>query len=296
MSDQAPVDFGTMFRQARERRGVSLQQVATVTKISARVLEALERNDVSKLPGGIFSRAFVRSYAREVGLDPEMAIERFISEFPDESGKEQMPSAKDAEDIEAFTSGRQVATTILQLLGLSIVVIVVVVFAMNSRSCSKSPVSAPATLAPSASAPAPVPAPVAPVATPPATPQQPPAAEQAVASTPDPARVETPSSPQPPPQRSTDSPSQRAARLEFTIAAQADCWLMVKVDKNVVFERLMRAGERLAYQAENSVTLSAGNAGGLSLTINGKPARPLGATGQVVTTTITLDTIANFLQ
>ena len=38
-------------------------------------LEALERNDISRLPGGIFSRAFVRSYAIEVGLDPEATIQ-----------------------------------------------------------------------------------------------------------------------------------------------------------------------------------------------------------------------------
>lgn len=71
---------------------------------------------------------------------------------------------------------------------------------------------------------------------------------------------------------------------------------MVKVDKAVVFERVLRAGERLFYQAYASVTLSAGNAGGLSLTINGKPARPLGTPGQVVTATITPDTLASFLQ
>ena len=64
-------DFGGRLREARERRGVTLRQIAAATKISVRVLEALERNDISLLPGGIFSRAFVRSYAIQVGLDPE---------------------------------------------------------------------------------------------------------------------------------------------------------------------------------------------------------------------------------
>ena len=64
-------DFGGKLRQARERRGISLRQIAASTKISAAALEALERNDISRLPGGIFSRAFVRSYAAEVGLDPD---------------------------------------------------------------------------------------------------------------------------------------------------------------------------------------------------------------------------------
>src|SRR3954454_21462475 len=77
--------FGQKLRDARERRGVSLRQIANATKISVAVLEALERNDITKLPGGIFGRAFVRSYAVEVGLDPETTIQRFIAQFPNDS-------------------------------------------------------------------------------------------------------------------------------------------------------------------------------------------------------------------
>jgi len=51
---------------------MSLRQIATSTKISMGVLEALERDDFSHLPGGIFSRAFVRAYATEVGLDRDL--------------------------------------------------------------------------------------------------------------------------------------------------------------------------------------------------------------------------------
>src|SRR5581483_4626265 len=76
-------DFGRKLREARERKGVSLRQIASATKISVSALEALERNDLAKLPGGIFSRAFVRSYASEVGLDPDEAIEDFLSQYPD---------------------------------------------------------------------------------------------------------------------------------------------------------------------------------------------------------------------
>jgi len=288
MAEESPADFGTMFRQARERRGVSLQQVAAVTKISARVLDALERNDVSKLPGGIFSRAFVRSYAREIGLDPEMAIERFTAEFPHESGKEQLPSAKEAEDIEAFESGRRAATTVLQLLGVSIVVLVVVVFALNSRACRTPAATPPPASAPAASASAPV--------TPlPAT-QPPPRADESVAP-PNEATAAGPARTPQPPANGAGSAPLAAAPIQLAVAAQAECWLRVKIDdRDIVFERILRAGERIIYQAYASVTLSAGNAGGLSLTINGKPARPLGAPGQVVIATITLDTLASFLQ
>jgi cytoskeletal protein RodZ len=72
-------------RQAREQRGVSLRQIAEATKISVSALEALERNEISRLPGGIFSRAFVRSYAAEIGVDPEQTVREFLAQFPHDS-------------------------------------------------------------------------------------------------------------------------------------------------------------------------------------------------------------------
>lgn len=73
--------FGTQLKEARESRGLTLQQVAASTKISVSVLEALERGDFPRLPGGIFSRAFVRSYALEVGANPDTLVAQFISEL-----------------------------------------------------------------------------------------------------------------------------------------------------------------------------------------------------------------------
>ena len=78
-------DFGGKLRQARERRGISLRQIASSTKIAAVALDALEKNDLAKLPGGIFSRAFVRSYAVEVGLDPDDTVREFLARFDQEA-------------------------------------------------------------------------------------------------------------------------------------------------------------------------------------------------------------------
>ena len=78
-------DFGSKMRRAREERGVSLRRIAEVTKISVTALEALERNDISRLPGGLFSRSFVRSYAIEIGLDPDKTVQEFLTRFPDDS-------------------------------------------------------------------------------------------------------------------------------------------------------------------------------------------------------------------
>ncbi len=95
MVEQTTPDFGMKMRRLREERGVSLRQIADVTRISVSVLEALERNDISRLPGGIYGRAFVRSYATEVGLDPEQAVRDFLSQFPQDSVIAGSPHATD---------------------------------------------------------------------------------------------------------------------------------------------------------------------------------------------------------
>jgi cytoskeletal protein RodZ len=82
---EASGDFGGRLRHRREDRGVSLRSIADTTKISILTLEALEKNDIMRLPGGIFSRAVVRAYAQQVGADPEATVREFMSLFPDES-------------------------------------------------------------------------------------------------------------------------------------------------------------------------------------------------------------------
>ena len=127
-------DFGSKLREARERRGVTLRQIANTTKISFGQLESLEKNDISKLPGGIFSRAFVRSYALEVGLDPETTIRDFIAQFPHDSVTIGHPASEQVEDNEALESDRRMAGTFLWLLVVSIpVAAVVLYFSMAGR-------------------------------------------------------------------------------------------------------------------------------------------------------------------
>src|ERR1019366_4903899 len=69
--------FGENLRREREMRGVSLEEISSATKISLRLLEAIESEDFSKLPGGIFSRSFIRTYARYLGLDEERVVADF---------------------------------------------------------------------------------------------------------------------------------------------------------------------------------------------------------------------------
>ena len=121
------VDFGTRMKRAREARGISLRQIATATKISVGALEALERNDISRLPGGIFSRAIVRSYAIEVGLEPEQTIRDFIAQFPHDSVTAGSPHVPQ-EDHEAIESDRESAATLVKLVAISVPLIGLILY------------------------------------------------------------------------------------------------------------------------------------------------------------------------
>src|SRR5437763_11504227 len=146
-------DFGTKLREARERKGVSLRQIANKTKISVAALEALERNDISRLPGGIFSRAFVRSYAAEVGLDPEATIQEFIAQFPNDAAVTAgHPTSDRVEDHEAVESERQTAGTFLWLALISVpVAAALVYFTSAGRSAPRAPHDPPDASKPAAS-------------------------------------------------------------------------------------------------------------------------------------------------
>jgi cytoskeleton protein RodZ len=126
--------FGDKLRETRERRGLSLRQIANATKISMITLEALERNDIKRLPGGIFSRGVVRSYALEVGLDPEVTIEEFMGQFPHDSVTQGHPTTTQTEDHEAVESDRRMAMTFLRLILISVpVAAFVIYFAIHGR-------------------------------------------------------------------------------------------------------------------------------------------------------------------
>jgi transcriptional regulator with XRE-family HTH domain len=77
------VAFGLELRRVRERRGLSIEQVCEQTKVSVTHYAALEAGDLSRWPSGIFRRAFVRSYATAVGLDPDDTVMQFGRIFPD---------------------------------------------------------------------------------------------------------------------------------------------------------------------------------------------------------------------
>ncbi len=74
----ARATFGDELRREREIRGISLKEIAEATKVSQRLLEAIEKDDYRYLPAPVFTRGFVREYARYLGLDCDEMVSRYI--------------------------------------------------------------------------------------------------------------------------------------------------------------------------------------------------------------------------
>lgn len=256
---------GARLREAREKRGVSLRQIAERTRISVMALEALERNDIKRLPGGIFTRAFVRSYAAEVGLDPGQTVQEFLAQFPHEPVAAGRPSSQ-IEDNEAIESDRRMAETVMRLLLLSIPIAGFVIYlGLRDPSPAASPVTArPAAVEPLADA------------TPPERVDEPAVTAQ-------------PTSPQAP----ASAPAPDA--LTMVVAPQADCWVSPTIDGEKRPSELLSSGQRRELRALKEIVLTVGDGGACAYTLNGVAGRPLGASGEVVTRRINFENYRSYL-
>jgi cytoskeleton protein RodZ len=257
---------GARLREAREKRGVSLRQIASRTRISVMSLEALERSDLSRLPGGIFTRAFVRAYAEEVGLDPERTIEDFIAELPPEAATATAHSTS-VEDGEKLESDRRAVATALRLALVSLPIIGLVLY-YGSRSTPAAP--APSLEGATDSHTAPSAAPVE-SSVPAATAARPPDAVAAAGSAP------------------------QVSGLSMELAPKATCWVSVTTDGELAFSGVMNAGERRLVTAREQIALNIGDAGVFAYTLNGRPGRSLGGPGKVVSARITPANLHEFL-
>lgn len=265
-------DFGASLKQAREQRGISLRQIATATKISVAALEALERNDFSRLPGGVFSRAFVRAYAVEVGLDPEDTVREFLAQkgAAEAAAAERAPRVEVTPDDQAFLERQRKAALVLRVALVALVILaigLVVWWQLDGGPFGGTPASKTSRSAPKT--PAPAPPPVSPPA------------DVPVAATP-PAQPPAPEAP--------------ADRLAITIETTALCWVKVTADGAVAQEGELAGGTREEFSAAREIYIQVGNAGAFTWTINGRPGKPLGGAGDVRQARVTMANFTQFVQ
>jgi cytoskeleton protein RodZ len=113
-------DIGRQLRGARERRDLSLQQLSSQTKIPLSALQALEQNDLSRLPGGIFTRGFVRAYASAVGLDPDQTVRDYVSAFDAERDPAAPAASPFHPEAREDTQFAGIAAALVALMALSV--------------------------------------------------------------------------------------------------------------------------------------------------------------------------------
>lgn len=77
--------FGEELKRERELRQITLREISEATKISLRYLDALERNDFTHLPGGVFNKGFVRAYAQFIGVDQDAMVNAYLLEERDQA-------------------------------------------------------------------------------------------------------------------------------------------------------------------------------------------------------------------
>ena len=267
-------DFGGTLRSARERKGISLRHIANATKISMGALEALERNDFSRLPGGIFSRSFVRAYAQEVGLDPDQTVSDFLKEAGETF---EPPPAVAAEDTSMLPDRPDPALDFRQswrptrIFGLGVwtaaVLFILVPLAIwgTYRAMNR---AAPAAASPAAAV------------------EQP----SAPAQQPGPAAAPAPAPTGPIPDL---EPGQT---MRLVLAPTSECWVALTVDGEPRVSRILAAGERETHEIREGAVLQVGDAGAMAFTINGRPSKPIGERGQVETLRITRSNFKEFIQ
>ena len=88
--------LGEELRQKREQRGISLAEISEATRIGTRFLKAIETDNFSILPGGIFTRSFIRAYAKHVGMNEDDAIGLYLQQIAGPGADQQEPPAEAA--------------------------------------------------------------------------------------------------------------------------------------------------------------------------------------------------------
>ena len=248
------MDIGTQLRQARESRGFSLAQLAARIRVNARVLENLERNDLTAVPPRPYARGFVASYAREVGLNSEETVRNYFAQFEEVAPPVAAPAPARPRvplDDDRWRPLPVVAAVLL--------IVLLGTFAVG-RLRSPSP-----------------PAGEAPVGTTGRVPAGDPTL--GAANTVQPAR---------PAEGGAAAGTGAAVNgLVVALEAESSSWVSARVDGERKIYQMIQPGTKHTLRASREIVLRVGDAGALRWSINGREAVPIGRRGEVRTIRLT---------
>ena len=281
-----------LFRQVRESKGLTLEDMASKTRINLDFLEALEAGNFARLPDQVFAKGFVRAYARSLGLDEGEALRLFESAagvFYEKQTETEQLRAKQVEEARRKRANRNVVIA-AALLALLVLVLLI------TRQQSELPPPA----VPAMSEPAPAPNPDTTERWPdesdraegPGAETIPPLtlADESLLPDAGPRQGETTLSEQdgtspvavPTTDDHASAPPAVDHDLVLGLGALELTWALVQVDSETPQEVLLRPGEKISWTARDRFTLTLGNAGEVQVELNGKTQGPFGPRGKVV--------------
>ena len=276
MEKKKSISFGEYLKTVRLEKGIRLSDISSQTRISKDTLEALEAEDHARLPAEVFVKGFIRAYSRVVGVDGDVAIQRFVDSRPRVDGGSRFKPDEPGPRI-------RTGARLLIFLCVFVVIAAVAVFVMRPEKPVKT--SEPAVQ--------PRPSETAVVKkTPPAVKETPPpvpteaSPEPAVPAEPEivPAPAENHVT-GPQIQEEAASPEVVATRTRQHLHIQVveETWLKVISDSLNTNEYSLAPGDTLDLAADKGFSLLIGNATGIELTLNETPVSIPGKSGQVVT-------------
>jgi cytoskeleton protein RodZ len=255
MGETPSLTFGEELRRERLIREVSLEEISGATKISMRLLTALEASDVSKLPAPVFTRGFIRAYSRHLGLDAEEMVNAYLADVAPDRSKEAVP--RKGRLRSRFLRGRRAAAGSLVAFVAAVLLIAGLMLRPERRSAPQRAAaprpSAPITFKNVAVSPLPLPAPAAASA---------------------PVAVDSAS-----PVANSGTPT---SGVRLVLEFDGDSWTEVTADGQRIFSGLIHRGTRRQFDAKEGFRLTFGNAGAVRVTLDGRALEPLGTSGQVV--------------
>jgi transcriptional regulator with XRE-family HTH domain len=249
-------DVAAALQAARERAGLTLDEISSRTKIKVAFLQAIERGDFAQLPGRFFTRAFLRTYAREVHLPPDeivAAYDEVTAPVQADSAGQAQPATTRARDVilDDSRSPLFAATSSLwPTLGVALAAILLVMLMTRTGTAPEEPDAQPVGTAGIADA-----------ATPPAP-----------------------------------APAAPAEKLTISIRPSRVLWVAGMADGRRAIYRLVEPGELVRIDARDDLWFRVGDAGAFVYSINGAPEKPLGAPGEVREFRITRDNYRTFGQ
>lgn len=244
--------FGEYLRSLRDEKGISLDEIAQRTKIAYSNLDFLEQDRFDLLPPKVFVKGFIRSYVKELGLEPDEALRRFEEfiregEVPDYAA-EGHPVFREYTPLPSFI-GSTVFTTVLTAagavaLGILLLTGITRLFVWNSDPGVVRPaVTTVAPAEPAAAA---------------GAGREEPAARTAF----------------------SEPPRTQAGRKVLEIKARANSWIRVQPDGGPAEELLMAPGDVQIFTAKEGFQVQTGNAGGIRLRFDGRELPLLGKDNQ----------------